>query len=104
VVASESADQIEGGRALRLHGGPTSGGAGPCNGPWSSASCVRLSGTRRANLQGLARGRSVDVVLRLFAARWPEAGQMTRAVLKCSLRAEADSLLAQLGRHLGATR
>jgi len=102
VVASESADQIEGGVRFGFTVGRRQGRRAVQR---AMVKRVLREAVRHAagDLQGLARGRSVDVVLRLRSAL-PEAGQMTRAVLKCSLRAEADSLLAQLGRHLGATR
>jgi ribonuclease P protein component len=50
-------------------------------------------------LRPLARDRSVDVVLRLRSPL-PEASQVSRMQLKRSLRSEADSLIAQLARHL----
>jgi len=48
-----------------------------------------------------ARGRTIDLVLRLRSAL-PDPTQMSLAVLKRSLRAEADSLIAQLERYLDA--
>ncbi len=52
-------------------------------------------------LRPLVRQCSVDVVMRLRSSL-PEASQMGLAELKRSLRAEADSLIAQLARHLRA--
>jgi len=50
-------------------------------------------------LRSLVPDRSVDIVLRLRSPL-PGPGQMGQARLKRSLRAEADSLIAQLARHL----
>ncbi len=50
-------------------------------------------------LRPLVRGRSVDVVLRLRNPL-PDRSEMSLSELKRALRSEADSLLAQLGRHL----
>jgi RNase P protein component len=52
-------------------------------------------------LRELARDGSLDVVLRLRAPL-PERSEMSLALVKRSLRAEADSLLSQLARHLRA--
>ena len=52
-------------------------------------------------LRPLARQRAVDVVMRLRSPL-PEASQMGLAELKRALRGEADSLIAQLARHLRA--
>jgi len=52
-------------------------------------------------LRPLARDCSVDLVLRLRSPL-PEPSQMSRAQLKRALRSEADSLIAQLARHLSA--
>ena len=54
-----------------------------------------------ADLNELARDRSIDVVLRLRTAL-PERSELGLASLKAALRSEADSLLAQLARHLRA--
>jgi ribonuclease P protein component len=51
-------------------------------------------------LRRIAHGRSVDLVLRLRSTL-PDSSQIALAQLKRSLRAEADSLIAQLARHLG---
>jgi len=53
------------------------------------------------DLNELARGRGIDVVLRLRTAL-PGRSEMGLASLKATLRSEADSLLAQLTRHLRA--
>ena len=53
------------------------------------------------SLRPLARDRGVDVVMRLRNPL-PEASRMGLAELKRSLRSEADSLIAQLARHLRA--
>jgi ribonuclease P protein component len=50
-------------------------------------------------LRPLAADRSVDIVLRLRSPL-PKPGDMSRDELKRSLRTEADSLIAQLARHL----
>ena len=50
-------------------------------------------------LRPLAQGRSVDLVLRLRSPL-PARSEMNLSELKRSLRMEADSLLAQLARHL----
>ena len=52
-------------------------------------------------LRELARDCNLDVVLRLRAPL-PERSEMSLALVKRSLRAEADSLLSQLARHLRA--
>jgi len=52
-------------------------------------------------LRPLAADRSLDVVLRLRSPL-PDRSQMSLAQVKRSLRAEADSLIAQLARHLRA--
>jgi len=56
-----------------------------------------------AALHRFARGRPVDLVLRLRSTL-PDPTQMSWAALKRSLRAEADALLAQLGHYLGTAR
>jgi RNase P protein component len=53
-------------------------------------------------LRPLAGNRSLDVVLRLRSPL-PDRSQMGLAQVKRSLRAEADSLIAQLARHLRAS-
>jgi ribonuclease P protein component len=52
-----------------------------------------------STLRPLAVGRTVDVVLRLRSPL-PGARETSQAQLKRSLRTEADSLIAQLARHL----
>ena len=54
-------------------------------------------------LRPLVRQCAVDVVMRLRSPL-PEASQIGLAELKRSLRAEADSLIAQLARHLRAAQ
>jgi RNase P protein component len=54
-----------------------------------------------ASLCQLARGRGIDVVLRLRSPL-PDPSKMGLSQLKRSLREEADSLIEQLGRHLAA--
>jgi ribonuclease P protein component len=54
-----------------------------------------------AGLRPLAGDRSVDLVLRLRSPL-PERSQTSLSQLKRSLRTEADSLIAQLARHLRA--
>ncbi len=54
-----------------------------------------------ASLFELARGRGIDVVLRLRSPL-PDPAKMGLSQLKRSLREEADSLIEQLGRHLAA--
>lgn len=51
------------------------------------------------SLRQVARGRQIDVVLRLRSPL-PDPSQMGLPQLKRSLRAEADSLIEQLARHL----
>jgi len=53
------------------------------------------------SLRPLAENRGLDVVLRLRSPL-PDPSRMARAQVKRSLRAEADSLIAQLARHLRA--
>lgn len=55
----------------------------------------------RPQLIESARGRRVDVVLRLKAA-FPTAAEMTLAAFKRTLRADADALLLRLAQHLAA--
>jgi ribonuclease P protein component len=50
-------------------------------------------------LRPLVLDRSVDIVLRLRSPL-PDRCQMSRDRLKRALRSEADSLMAQLARHL----
>ena len=53
-------------------------------------------------LRPLAGNRGLDVVLRLRSPL-PDRSQMALAQVKRSLRAEADSLIGQLARHLRAS-
>ena len=53
----------------------------------------------RAELGTVARGRAIDVVLRLKSPL-PERDTLARARLKRALRAEADALLAELKRSV----
>jgi ribonuclease P protein component len=53
----------------------------------------------RAELGTVARGRAIDVVLRLKSPL-PERDALARARLKRALRAEADALLAELKRSV----
>lgn len=53
----------------------------------------------RADLAAAARGRAIDVVLRLKSPL-PDRAAVPRAELKRALRGEADALLAQLKAHI----
>ncbi len=53
----------------------------------------------RVELETVARGRAIDVVLRLKSPL-PERDALPRAQLKRALRADADALLAELTRSV----